>query len=39
MSLPDAFAVATAEKQKATLVIGRDKEYDGLTVKHLRITA
>ncbi len=37
LSLPDAFAAATAEKQKATLIIGSDKEYDGLNVKLLRI--
>ncbi len=37
LSLGDAFAVATAEKQKSTLVIGSDKEFDGLTIKILRI--
>ena len=37
LSLADAFAVATAEKQKSTLVIGSDKEYDGLTIKLLKI--
>lgn len=37
LSLADAFAVATAEKQKSTLVIGSDKEYDGLTTKLLKI--
>ena len=37
LSLADAFAVATAEKQKSTLVIGSDKEYYGLTIKLLKI--
>jgi predicted nucleic acid-binding protein len=39
MSLADAFAVATAERQRSTLVIGRDKEYDGLTIKLIKIRA
>lgn len=37
LSLADAFAVATAEKQKSTLVVGSDKEFDGLPVKFLKI--
>ena len=37
LSLADAFAVATAEKQKSTLVIGSDKEFNGLATKLLRI--
>ena len=37
LSLADAFAVATAEKQKSTLVIGSDKEYNGITTKLLKI--
>ena len=37
LSLADAFAVATAEKQKSTLVIGSDKEFNGLSTKLLRI--
>ena len=37
LSLADAFAVATAEKQKSTLVIGSDKDYAGLTTKLLKI--
>jgi predicted nucleic acid-binding protein len=37
LSLADAFAVATAEKQKSTLVVGSDKEFDGLAVKFLKI--
>ena len=37
LSLADAFAVATAEKQKSTLVVGSDKEFDGLTLKLLKI--
>jgi predicted nucleic acid-binding protein len=37
LSLADAFAVATAEKQKSTLVVGSDKEFTGLTVKFLKI--
>jgi predicted nucleic acid-binding protein len=35
LSLADAFAVATAEKQKSSLVVGSDKEFDGLAVKFL----
>jgi len=37
LSLADAFAVATAEKQKSTLVIGSDKEFNGLITKLLKI--
>lgn len=37
LSLADAHAVATAEKQKSTLVIGSDKEFDGLSIKTLKI--
>ena len=37
LSLADAFAVATAEKQKATLVVGKDREFDGLKLKFLKI--
>jgi predicted nucleic acid-binding protein len=37
LSLTEAFAVATAEKLKSTLVIGNDKEFDGLNVKFLKI--
>jgi len=37
LSLADAFAVATAEKQKSTLVVGSDREFDRLTVKFLKI--
>jgi predicted nucleic acid-binding protein len=37
LSLADAFAAATAEKQKSTLVIGTDKEFDELTIKLLKI--
>lgn len=37
LSLADAFAVATAEKQKNTLVVGHDKEFEGLTIGLLRI--
>lgn len=36
LSLADAFAVATAEKQKSALVVGSDKEFDGLDVKFLK---
>ena len=37
LSLADAFAVATAEKQKSTLVVGNDREFERLTTKFLRI--
>ena len=37
LSLADAFAVATAEKQKSTLVVGSDKEFNGLTLRVLKI--
>jgi hypothetical protein len=36
LSLADAFAVATAERKKSTLVVGSDKEFDGLTVRFLK---
>jgi predicted nucleic acid-binding protein len=36
-SFADAFAVATAETTKSTLVVGRDKEFAGLKVKFLTI--
>ncbi len=39
LSLGDAFAVATAEKHKATLVVGNDSEFGGLNVKLLKIRA
>jgi predicted nucleic acid-binding protein len=39
LSLGDAFAVATAQKQESTLVIGSDKEFDDLTIRTLRIRA
>jgi predicted nucleic acid-binding protein len=37
LSLADAFAVAAAEKQKSTLVVGSDKEFEGLTLRVLKI--
>lgn len=37
LSLADAFAAATAEKQKTTLIIGTDKEFDELNIKTLKI--
>jgi len=37
LSLADAFAIATAEKQKSTLVISRDKEYNELNIKLLKV--
>jgi len=37
LSLADAFAAATAEKQKTALVIGTDKEFDELSIKLLKI--
>lgn len=37
LSLADAFAVATAEKQESMLVVGNDREFDGLTLKFLKI--
>jgi predicted nucleic acid-binding protein len=37
LSLTDAFAVATAEKQESTLVVGSDKEFEGLALNLLRI--
>ena len=39
LSLGDAFAVATAESQKSTLVVGSDKELNGLNLKLLKIRA
>ena len=37
MSLADAFAVATADCFNSTLVVGNDREFEGLNVKLLRI--
>jgi predicted nucleic acid-binding protein len=37
LSLADAFAVATAQSINATLVVGSDKEFNGLNVKLLRV--
>ena len=37
MSLADAFAVATAKASKARLVVGRDREFNGVSVSLLRI--
>ncbi len=37
LSLADAFAVATAEVSKSTLVIGGDQEFSGLNAKILKI--
>ena len=37
LSLADAFAVAAAEKQKSTLAVGSDKEFEGLTLRVLKI--
>ena len=37
MSLADAFAVATAKVFKTTLVIGSDREFDGVKVSLLRM--
>lgn len=37
LSLGDAFAAATAEKQASTLVIGSDKEFNGLEISTLKI--
>jgi len=37
LSLADAFAVATAQKQNSALVIGSDKEFDGLGIEFLKI--
>ncbi len=37
MSLADAFAVATAQAHKAKLVVGGDREFDGVNASLLRI--
>ena len=37
LSLADAFAVATAKTEKAQLVTGRDKEFEGLGIELMRI--
>ena len=37
MSLADAFAVVTAKVFKTTLVIGSDREFDGVNVSLLRM--
>ncbi|XES76400.1 MAG: type II toxin-antitoxin system VapC family toxin [Candidatus Bathyarchaeia archaeon] len=37
MSLADAFAVATAQACNATLVVGRDEEFNGIDVQLMRI--
>ena len=37
LSLADAFAAATAEKQKSTLIVGSDRDFDGLNIKFLKI--
>ncbi len=37
MSLPDAFAVATAKELKAKLLIGADAEFKGLKIDVVRI--
>ncbi len=37
MSLADAFAVATAQACNATLVVGRDEEFNGLNLPLMRI--
>ena len=37
MSLADAFAVATAQAYKAKLVVGSDREFDGVNASLLRI--
>jgi len=37
LSLAGAFAVATAENQKSKLVVGNDREFEGLTLKLLKI--
>lgn len=38
LSLADTFAVATAREKKASLLVGRDPEFDGLGVPLERIT-
>jgi len=37
MSLADAFAVATAQTLKTTLIVGSDKEFNNLNILLLRI--
>ena len=37
LSLADAFAVATAEASKSTVVVGSDKEFSGAKAKCLKI--
>ncbi len=37
LSLADAFAVATAKVKNATLLVGRDPEFDGLDISIERI--
>jgi len=37
MSLADAFAVATAQSLNSKLIVGNDKEFNGLDVKILRV--
>ena len=38
LSLADAFAVATAKAKKASLLVGRDEEFDGVDVSIERIS-
>jgi predicted nucleic acid-binding protein len=38
LSLADAFAVATAKVKRANLLVGRDKEFDGIDVSIERIS-
>jgi len=38
LSLADAFAVATAKVKTATLLVGRDPEFDGLDISIERIS-
>jgi len=37
MSLPDAFAIATAKELKARLLIGDDAEFEDLEINAVRI--
>lgn len=37
LSLADAFAVATAETLKSTLIVGSDKKFNGLNIQLIRI--
>lgn len=37
LSLADAFAVATAQTLKSTLVVGSDKEFNNVDIQLLRI--